>query len=166
MPDPADLPPWTNDWIEIQGQCLSGFAGDYFGMAGDWWRHFPDLETFLTSSGDRYRQLFMLQFPSSPPEPPPGSGAALLRWQAATRRFGQQATAIAADASRRLTAALQDDDPTLPPITSLKSLYELWIDCGEAAYAAAAGGDEFAEAQAECLAAWVELHALQPRART
>ena len=49
--------------------------------------------------------------------------------------------------------------PEAPPITTLRELHALWIDCGEAAYAAAAHRDEFAEAQAELLAAFVELRA-------
>ena len=42
---------------------------------------------------------------------------------------------------------------------NLRELHSLWIDCGEAAYAAAAHRDEFAAAQAELLAAFVELRA-------
>jgi hypothetical protein len=45
-------------------------------------------------------------------------------------------------------------------VTTLRELHALWIDCGEAAWAAAAHGEEFAEAQAELLAAHVELAAM------
>jgi hypothetical protein len=41
----------------------------------------------------------------------------------------------------------------------LRELHELWIECGEAAYAAAAHGEEFSAAQAELLAAMIEMHA-------
>jgi hypothetical protein len=57
------------------------------------------------------------------------------------------------------------DDAGLPPISSLRQLHELWVDCGEAAWAEAAHGDEFAEAQAELLAAWVESCAAARRAQ-
>lgn len=198
MPDSTDSLPWMNDWLRIQRQLLdqaakapggndgamrrlSGFAGDYVEMAGDWWRHFgasaaspmaaqplPDPETWYALFSDRYRRLFTPEFASNAAAPDPlrGDGAATLRWHAATRRFGQQAAAIAVDASQRFARLLLSDDAGLPPVTTLRQLHELWIECGEAAYAAAASGDEFVDAQVELLTAWVELRALQRRART
>ncbi len=50
--------------------------------------------------------------------------------------------------------------PDAPPITSLRELQALWIECGEAAYAEAARREEFASAQAELLMALVELRAV------
>lgn len=92
-------------------------------------------------------------------DPVRASAAAWTRWQAALQRFVLQMTAIARDASQRLTALLLSNDAGLPPVTSLRQLHALWIECGEAAYAAAAHGEEFAAAQAELLDAWVELQA-------
>jgi hypothetical protein len=63
------------------------------------------------------------------------------------------------NAGERLAAALARSGPEAPPITTLRELHALWIDCGEAAYAAAAHREDFAEAQAELLAAFVELRA-------
>lgn len=176
MPDPSDSMPWLSAWIEAErkllGQSAMTPAGDYVGLAGDWWRMFgaataqpaPDLESLRAPLIDRYRQLFTPAFAVTPVAPDPlRDGAATIRWQAATRRFGEQVAAVAGDAFRRLALALASDDLTLPPITSLRELHELWIECGEAAYAAAAHGDEFAEAQGELLAAWVELCALRGR---
>ncbi len=64
------------------------------------------------------------------------------------------------DAGRRLAEALAASGPDAPPITSLRELQALWIDCGEAAYAEAARREEFALAQAELLMALVELRAV------
>ncbi|HEY5559710.1 MAG TPA: poly(R)-hydroxyalkanoic acid synthase subunit PhaE [Steroidobacteraceae bacterium] len=180
MPDAGDSLPWMPAWVEVQRKLLDQAAkapgGDYVGIAADWWRLFgtqassaatatlpADLESLRTLFIDRYRQLFTPEIALDPAaQDPMQSGAAvMMRWQAATRRIGQQIAAIANDAFRRLSAALATNDAALPPITSLRELHELWIECGEAAYAAAAHGDEFADAQAELLSAWVELRADQ-----
>jgi Poly(R)-hydroxyalkanoic acid synthase subunit (PHA_synth_III_E) len=122
----------------------------------------PDPDDLQARLAAGYRDLFM---------PAAGealmnsaaSAAPLLRYQAALQRSGAIALAIARDAGARLLAALSETGPQAPPITSLRALHELWIECGEAAYAAAAHREDFAEAQAELLAALVEL---QSRARS
>jgi hypothetical protein len=136
-------------WIDLQRQWIEA-AARVPGASND------AMRAIFT---DRYRQLFTPEFAriAPVPDPPNGSAAAMMRWQAALQRFGLQIAAIANDASERLTALLLADDAGLPPVTSLRQLHTLWIECGEAAYAAAAHGDEFAEAQAELLGAWVEL---------
>jgi Poly(R)-hydroxyalkanoic acid synthase subunit (PHA_synth_III_E) len=90
-----------------------------------------------------------------------GSGAAWARYQRATARSAELASAIALDASRRLAEALAQSGPEAPPITSLRELHALCIECGEAAYGEAARREEFAAAQAELLMALVELRAVQ-----
>ena len=59
--------------------------------------------------------------------------------------------------SLRLAAELADPAASGPPVTSLRQLHDLWVECGEQAYRAAAQGDAFATAQAELLMAMVEL---------
>ena len=60
--------------------------------------------------------------------------------------------------------ALAATGPEAQPITSLRELHALWVECGEAAYSQAAHREEFAAAQAELLSALVELRAgVQPR---
>jgi len=83
--------------------------------------------------------------------------AAIARWQRATLRFSTLTGAIANDAWARLARALSEDSAGGAPITSLAALHRLWIECGEAAWQAAAHGEDFAEAQAECLAALASL---------
>lgn len=150
--------PWMSAWIDLQRQWVEA-AARVPGASNDAMR---------AIFADRYRQLFTPEFARSAPVPDPlrASAAAMTRWQAATHRFGLQIAAIAADASQRLAAQLLSDEAGLPPVTSLRQLHTLWIECGEAAYAAAAHGDEFAEAQAELLGAWVELQAASRGARS
>ena len=149
--------PWITAWIDLQRQWVEA-AARVPGASND------AIRAIFT---DRYRQLFTPEFAriAPVPDPPDVSAAAMTRWQAATQRFGLQIAAIANDASQRLTGLLLADDAGLPPVTSLMQLHGLWIECGEAAYAAAAHGDEFAEAQAELLGAWVELRAASRCAR-
>jgi hypothetical protein len=90
------------------------------------------------------------------------AGAAMIRYQQAWERCTRLASTIAADASRRLSTALAESGPATPPITSLRDLHALWIECGEAAYAQAAHTEEFAAAQAELLGSLVELKAATP----
>jgi class III poly(R)-hydroxyalkanoic acid synthase PhaE subunit len=87
-----------------------------------------------------------------------------LRWQRATARLGELQAAVAADAILRLTTSLSGPDAAGPPITTLRELHALWVDCGERAYAAIAHGDEYAAAQAELLMAMVEMRFEQRRA--
>lgn len=149
--------PWMTAWIDLQRQWAEE-AARVPGASAD------ALRAIFT---DRYRQLFTPEFARIAPAPGPlyASAAATTRWQAATQRFGLQVAAIANDASQRLAALLLSDDAALPPVTSLRQLHELWIECGESAYAAAAHGDDFAAAQAELLDAWVELCAASRRGR-
>jgi len=161
-------------------QRLHAFSGDYVGLAGDWWRMLgaeataaadapppspADFESLRADLTERYQQTFMPAFAQlaalQPPQPT--IAAAHGRWQAALQRAGQQSAAIAHDAFHRFSIALASTDAALPPITRLRELHELWIECGEAAYAAAAHRAEFADAQAELLAAFVELDSFRQR---
>lgn len=161
-------------------QRLNAFGGDYVGMAGDWWRMLTaqttpaggarppspaDFESMRADLTARYQQLFMPAFAQAAALQPPQPGFAKAhgRWQAAVQRAEQQSAAIAHDAFQRFSMALASTDAALPPITRLRELHELWIDCGEAAYAATAHREEFADAQAELLAAFVELDSLRQR---
>ncbi len=149
--------PWITAWIDLQRQWVEAAAR----VPG------ASNEAMGAIFTDRYRQLFTPEFAriAPVPDPPSVSAAAMTRWQAATQRFGLQIAAIASDASQRLTGLLLADDAGLPPVTSLRQLHALWIECGEAAYAVAAHGEEFAEAQAELLGACVELRAAARSAR-
>ena len=103
-----------------------------------------------------YQHLFM---PATPQPHPAAGTAGTLRLQRATQAFVQLAAGAAADAAARFQAALASTDPALPKITTLRALHALWIDCGEAAHAAAAHSPAWAQAQAELLNALVQLRA-------
>ena len=86
-----------------------------------------------------------------------------LRWQRAATRVGELLSAVATDAVEKLIGALAGPDTSGPPVTSLRQLHELWVECGERAYAAAVHSEDFAAAQAELLAAMVEMRFEQRR---
>ena len=83
-----------------------------------------------------------------------------LRQGEATRRLASLGADIASDAFARLSSRLADEAPGgAPPITSLAAMHALWVECGDAAWQAGAGREEFAEAQAEYLSALAALGA-------
>ena len=151
MSQGTGLPPYVTALLEAQ-QAFARFAGS--GLAAN-----PPAGAAQQLFADQYRQLLSVPgfpFAAAGTGTP---GAALVRQQQAAERVGRLLNEVAIDAGRRLAAALADDDPDLPPITTLRELHALWIDCGEAAWSAAAHREDFATAQAELLAALVALRA-------
>jgi hypothetical protein len=149
MNESLGAPPFMAAWLEAQ-QALARLAGTALATN-------PAASAAPQSFAESFRLLF-----ASPGFPAAGAGSAapdasLRRYQQAAERVGQLLSDAATDAARRLGAALAADGPDAAPITSLRELQALWIDCGEAAWSSAAHREEFAEAQAELLAAWVAL---------
>lgn len=142
---------------------LVEYAQDFAGIAGAFWTQLQSGKSSFDALREplieRYRQLFAPPGLSAAGADPANTGAAWIRCQQAAERFAGQATAIAIDACNRLGASLSATGSKAPPVTSLRELHALWIDCGEAAYAAAAHREEFAAAQAELLMALAELRA-------
>jgi hypothetical protein len=121
-------------------------------------------EALLRSLASGYHHLFApAALPGATPAaiPAAGSEAAWARYQRATARSTELASATALEAGRRLAESLSRSGPEAPPITTLRELHALWIECGEAAYAEAARREDFAAAQAELVMALVELSAVQ-----
>lgn len=153
----------SNSSMPFAQQGLSDFATDYAGVAAaafaQWQAGGASLDAFSAALVERYQKLFTP--PGLAPANPEAAqgGAAWLRVQQARARYAQLALEIATDAGRRLVATLSASGPAAPPVTTLRELHALWIECGEAAWAAAAHREEFAEAQAELLAAHVEFAA-------
>lgn len=156
---------------------LAEFVQQYAGFTADCWRltaetaaapakggPLPGPESWLPMFTEHYRRLLA---PTLPPESPgaaaPALVAAAARCQRAAQALAVQTTAAAADAARRLAAELARADPEAAPITTLRGLHDLWVECGEAAWAATVHGDAYAAAQSEWLAALVELHCEQRR---
>ena len=145
-------------------RTLNRYAQDYVGLAsalcGAAGPGPPDLALLGQALAAGYQRLFS---PSGPATAiPTGDGTAQARYQRAAARTAELAGAIAVEASRRFARALAATGPEAPPITTLRELHALWIECGEAAYGEAARGEEFAAAQAELLMALVELRAVSP----
>ena len=138
-------------WLAAFQQALAATGGPFAA--------FPqarpgDFDPAALAAG--YQSLFM---PAAPVAKPPPGTAAALRLQRASLAFGELAARAAADAAARFQAALGSTDPALPKITTLRALHALWIECGEAAHAAAAHAPAWAAAQAELLNALVAWHA-------
>ena len=189
MTGPGDVFPWITAWQEAQREFarfaapgassapsataqaqrkLADYAAEYAGIASAFWNQLqsphPNFDALREPLTERYRQLFMASAIAPPGAGAGETGAAWIRYQQATERYARQATAIALDASDRLRVALAATGPEAQPITSLRELHALWVECGEAAYSQAAHREEFAAAQAELLSALVELRAgVQPR---
>ena len=91
------------------------------------------------------------------PELHAGLAAAAGRSARAAQHLSELVAMIAADACNRLVTATWGPDASGPPVTSLRELCDLWVECGEQAYAQAAHREDFAAALAESLAAAIEL---------
>lgn len=84
-------------------------------------------------------------------------GRAALKYQQALGRFGELLTRVSGDAVGRLAKRVSRRVQSKEPIGSMRAMYDLWVDAGEEAYAAAAHGPEFAKAQGELNDALMEL---------
>lgn len=155
-----DAPP--TDPLFLQ-RTLDGYAQAFAALAGAAWNAAEprpaDPAALRHAFAAGYRRLFA---PTSLARggPPSGQGPAFEQYQRAAARAAELAAGIALDAGRRLAEALAASGPDAPPITSLRELQSLWIECGEAAYGEFARREEFATAQAELLMALVELRAV------
>jgi len=88
-------------------------------------------------------------------------GRAALKYQQALGHFGELLSRVSGDAVGRLAKRVSRQVQSEQPIGSLRAMYDLWVDAGEEAYAAAAHGPEFAKAQAELNEALMDLKAEQ-----
>lgn len=158
-------------------QRLLDFGQDYAGFATSFWGQFtgaglapaaaqwPGSAALQATLADQYCRLIS---PAMPPQMTdantmPALTNALARCQRAGQALAARSTAIGADAARRLVAELSRTDAAAAPITTLAALHALWIECGEAAWAAAVHQDDYAAAQSEWLAALIELQCEQRR---
>ena len=156
MTDGPGLPPFMTAWLQGQ-QAFAQLAGSGFAAQSMRRRHRALLRRPVPAT---VRACRALHFGGTPRR---GAGLLLARYQQAAERFARLLNAIAIDAARRLAhGAGRHRDREAPPITSLRELHALWIDCGEAAWSAAAHREEFAAAQAELFAALVALRATVP----
>lgn len=182
-----DDPPnaWMGPWLAARDSLAAAAAGaaiarqlfefgqDYAGLAAIFWPQsavagqappgsasWQGTESMQAALADHYRRLFAPTLPPAISALPPqeGAAAAVARCQRAVQALAAEAGTVAADAARRLVAELGRSDAGATPIRTLAGLRALAIECGEAAWAAAVREDAYATAQAEWLAALVELH--------
>lgn len=186
MPDP-----WTEAQQEYLRQAANGqaeaarrireFGDDYLGITQELWKLVesrgqgaPGASPQALNDGfDQLRNALKEKFERmyQPAFGPIGAQQeadqrlteTTLRWQRAAAEVSGQLSAIAKDAVERLAAALASPDAAGSPVTSLRELHDMWVECGERAYAIAAHSEEFAAAQAELLAAMVEMRFEQRR---
>lgn len=158
--DPFSDPDFVRRTLAAYTQQYAGLAALYaVPQAPAAAASFDPMQAALVSA---YQQLF------TPPGPGPvdlataGSNA-FLRWQRASERYAALVAGIANDAFGRLVRALNEAGLGAAPITTLAELHAIWIDSGEAAWADAAHREEFAEAQAELLAALASLKSMASR---
>jgi hypothetical protein len=160
----------ADDWEQQRQEAirrLADFSRDFAGIAEDCCQYFAragaagGIGALRTPFIERYRRLFTPEgaWTAGATTGAEGTSPAYLRWQRASRELGEHSASIAADAFRRLSAALTSSDPEAAPITSVRALHELWIECGEAAYAAVARTPAYTQAQSDLLAAIVEWRA-------
>jgi len=148
---------------------IQEFSDDYLGITQELWKFIvcgqgtPGAAPQVLK--EKFERMYLPSF--GPTLAQQGSHerlmATTLRWQRASAQVSAKLQAVAADAVEKLVAALGGPDATGPPVTSLRQLHDLWVECGERAYAAAAHSENFAAAQAELLAAMVEMRFEQRR---
>ena len=160
---------------------IRSFAEDYLGITRELWKFVEAqvepqadspsqaLEKCLEQFRDALKEKFERRYvPASGPlhaqqQATERLMGATLRWQRAASRVSELLSVIATEAGAGLIAALAGPDASGPPITSLRQLHDLWVECGEQAYASAVHREEFAAAQAELLTAMVEMRFEQRR---
>lgn len=184
--------PWTEAQEAFLRQASEGgaeavrrirqFGDDYLGMTQELWKFVEagasatagtgapapgdGLDQLRESLKDKFARALLPAFAALQGQGLAGERlmAATLRWQRAAARIGELQAVIAADAVEKLAAALSGPDASGSPVTTLRGLHELWVDCGERAYAKVAHGDDYAAAQAELLMSMVEMLFEQRRA--
>ncbi len=147
------VPPFAQAWLQAQQAFLQLARSGLVAQPGA-----GGTERF---TADLYRPLFAIPaLPAGLPGAAP-TGPWPARYQQAAERLGRLLNDVALDAARRLGAALADESPGAAPITTLRELHALWIECGEAAWAVAAHREDFAATQAEFLASLAALRAAE-----
>jgi class III poly(R)-hydroxyalkanoic acid synthase PhaE subunit len=90
-------------------------------------------------------------------------GKAAMRYQQALARYAELLGRVSSDAVERLSQRITRSAKSNEPIGSFRAMYDLWVDCGEQAFSAAAHGADFAKAQAEVNEALMDLRAEQQK---
>jgi polyhydroxyalkanoate synthesis regulator phasin len=166
------------------------FGESYLGVTRQAWKALEAAQGATVAQADLARQLdslkaqfaqgFAQAFPGMTSPGAPGSlpalGPARERHQAAERlaraaaRYQQAFAAftallgrVSSGAVERLAQRLSEGAGADKAPDSLRAVYDLWVDCGEQAYAAAAHSPEFSKAQADLNEALLDLRREQQK---
>jgi len=167
---PTDAERLQQELEKLRNSFTEGFAKLYGAPLGAdlmsaWQRMGEAATTAMGAAG---------QQPSIPGLPPLGLtrekqeamerlGRAALRYQQALAKFGELLARVSGDAVDRLSRRVVKRASGDAPIGSFRAMYDLWVESGEEAFAAAAHGADFARAQAELNDALMELRAEQQK---
>jgi hypothetical protein len=160
----------AGDWadaLERMRRAMGGELTKLFALPADqnaWLAGWQQLATNFANAGQALQGAagLMPQMPGIPgisPELWPRLMKAGLRYQQALARLASLLTRVGGEAVDTL-AKLVGPESKSPP-TSLRAVYDLWVECGEKAYSAASHGVEFAAAQQELNDAIADLRQLQ-----
>ena len=162
--------PASADWGVALEQMRRGMRGEFTKLLAlptdqsAWLAAWQQFATAFANAGQTLHGMtgLMPQFPGLPGIPMelwPRLTKAGLRYQTALARMASLLTGVGGEAIDSLAKLVGPDAKALP--TSLRGVYDLWVECGEKAYAAATRGAEFAAAQQELNDAILELRELQ-----
>jgi polyhydroxyalkanoate synthesis regulator phasin len=156
------------DLSALQSGFAKGFEKLYSGplgggeMLSQWQRMVPPANIFGATPG-QWPSLPALGLMREQQEAMERFGRSALRYQQALGRFSEMLARVSSDAVERLTKRIVKRSQSGEQIGSFRAVYDLWVDAGEEAYAAAAHGAEFAKAQADLNEALMELKAEQQK---
>lgn len=185
MPGPG-LPESSRD---VAARMLE-FGESYLGVTRQAWKALEAAQGASVAQADLARQLDALKsqfvqgfaqgFPggadAAAPGPLPALGPArerqqsverlaraAMRYQQALAGFSGMLGKVSSEAVDRLAQRLKDGVGSGQAPGSLRAVYDLWVESGEQAYAAAAHAPEFAKAQAELNEALLDLRREQQK---
>jgi hypothetical protein len=157
---------WTAAFDQMR-RAMGGELGKLFALPADqnaWFTGWQQLATGFANASQALQGAvgLMPQMPGVPGIPAemwPRLTKAGLRYQQSLARLASLLAKVSAEAVDSL-AKLVGPEAKSPP-TSLRGVYDLWVECGEKACSAAAHGAEFAAAQQELNEAIGDLRQLQ-----
>lgn len=170
---------WAQAWIDEQREKLKQAqaggqtAGSQEGAAGTESGN-PDLSLLMQQLGDDWRKLYERFVRAGLPSKgvPLGWGREyeqawrdLLAAQAEYRKLEAEVLAkmmaVHTDALDRLERLIKTRSQENRPLANMRELYDLWVECGEHAYAGMAHSEEYCRLQAELANAAVRVRAKQ-----
>lgn len=163
----------AGDWSAALDQMRRAMSGELTKLLtlpveqNVWLAGWQQLATTFANAGQAMQGVtgFVPQIPGLPGIPAelwPKLTKATIRYQQALARLASLLATVSSEAVDTL-AKLVGPETKSPP-TSLRAVYDLWVECSEKAYSSAMHGAEFVAAQQELNDAIQELRQLQQQA--